>query len=259
MTYKMTIQLKNLSYSIGGQKILDDISATIQSGGITGLIGPNGSGKTTLIKILSGVLHDYSGGATIDLLEIGRLKARGLAQKVAVVPQESHFSFPFTSFQVVLMGRYPHQNGHYFESVEDLQIARGAMKKTDCLHLAGRNIQTLSGGEKQRVLLARALAKKSKILLLDEPAAHLDLKHQQGLYRLLNDLQQTEKVTIIAVMHDLNAVARYCQDVLFLKKGRLILHGKTSVMMTLDHLEEVFDVSLETFHPPDGKFFFMTP
>lgn len=254
------IRLKNLSYSIGEKKILDDLHAAVQPGGITGLLGPNGSGKTTLIKILSGVLRDYSGTATIDLLEIGRQNARGLAQKVAVVPQDSYFSFPFSSLEVVLMGRYPHQkSGFSFESVEDLQIARVAMEKTDCLHLANQNIQTLSGGEKQRVLLARALAKKANILLLDEPAAHLDLKHQRELYQLLSDLSQKEKMTIMTVMHDLNVAAKYCREVLFLKEGRLKFHGKSAEVMTRHHLEEVFDLRLETFNSPHNHLFFMTP
>ena len=239
------LQTTHLSYSLNGNPILTDVSLTVERGDFAGLMGPNGSGKTTLLRILSGVYHDYQGSATLNLLHINGLSPKGLAKTIAVVPQEAHFAFSFSAFEVVLMGRTPHRKNKMFESEDDLQMARVAMEKTDCWHLAKRNIQTLSGGEKQRVLLARALTQKPEILLLDEPASHLDLKHQRDLYRLLIELHQKERMTLLCVVHDLRSASRYFQKLFFLKNGVIEVSGKTSEVLTAENIERVFEVPYE--------------
>lgn len=247
---------KNLFYSIQGRPILKDISCEIHRGDFVGLLGPNGSGKTTLLKILSGVYKGYQGEALLNLMYIDQMKPRGLAKTVAVVPQEAHFAFPFTALEIVLMGRYPYQKGFSFESEVDLQIARVSMEKTDCWQFAEREIDTLSGGEKQRVLLARALAQKPKILLLDEPASHLDLKHQEDLFRLLTELHQTEQLTLLCVIHDMNRAALHCNRLFFLKGGELVLQGAVAEVMSSENIQNIFDVQLKQVTTPEGHTLF---
>lgn len=241
------ISTRDLTYSVNGKPILDHVSFQINAGEFVGLMGPNGSGKTTLIKILSGGIRDHEGSATLHLLHINRLRARGLAQTLAVVPQEAHFAFPFTCLEVVLMGRHPFQKALAFDSDEDFQIAKQAMAQTDCWQFAERTIQTLSGGEKQRVLLARALAQKPKILLLDEPASHLDLKHQEVLFGLLKQLHQSERLTLLCVIHDLKSASEYPQRLLLLREGRLEVQGKTQEVLTEENIRKIFDVSLKKY------------
>jgi len=250
------LEIKKLSYAISGKQILKDVSFKIDRGEFVGLLGPNGAGKTTLLKILSGIYRDYTGAANLHLMPVKNLSPRGLAQTIAMVPQESHFAFSFSALEVVLMGRTPYKTRFSFDSEEDLQIARVAMDRTDCLQFANQDINTLSGGEKQRVLLARALAQKPQILLLDEPASHLDLKHQMELYHLLRDLNQQDGITIVCVVHDLNMASQYFSNLLFLKDGVLLLQGPARVLMTEKNLEQVFDVSCTQLKSSDGHSYF---
>lgn len=223
---------------------------------MVGLLGPNGSGKTTLLRILSGVYRDYQGAANLNLMPVKNLSYRGLAQFIAVLPQEAFFPFSFLALEVVLMGRTPFKTRFSFDSETDLQIARVCMERTDCWQFAHRDINTLSGGEKQRVLMARALAQQPKILLLDEPASHLDLKHQTELYNLLTDLNQNDGLTILCVVHDLNVASRYFERLLFLKNGQLLLQGETPLVMTEENLQNIFDVSCSKISSSDGDVYF---
>lgn len=250
------IETKNLSYSINGKKILDNVSFQIDRGDFVALLGPNGSGKTTLIKILSGVYRDYSGAANLNLMRIRQMRPRGIAQFVAVVPQEAHFAFPFTALEVVLMGRHPFQKNFSFDSAEDLQIAQRAMERTDCRQFADRKVSTLSGGEKQRVLLARALAQKPCFLLLDEPASHLDLKHQGDLFGLLVDLNRSDGIAVLCVVHDLNFASLYSKRLLCLKEGGLVVEGETREVMTEENMRQTFGVPCRKLTSPDGNSYF---
>lgn len=218
------LDIQHLSYSIGEKKILRNVSFTLLSGEFVGLLGPNGSGKTTVIRALSGVAEPFDGTIWLEGKNLKSISRKERAQIIAVVPQEAHFAFPFSVREIVLMGRAPHQKQFAFDSAEDVAIAKQAMEMTDCLQFEGRTIDTLSGGEKQRVLLARALAQKPKILLLDEPASHLDLAHQQSLFELLKKLHQ-EGMTLLCVFHDINLAALCCQRLLFLKEGELKIQG----------------------------------
>ena len=249
------LEAKNISYGVNGKKILDGVSFKIERGDFVGLLGPNGAGKTTLLKILGGALREYDGTATLNLILLKRMKPRGVAQFIATVPQESHFPFPFTSLEVVLMGRHPHRKLFSFDSEEDLQTAQVAMERTDCRQFSERSIDTLSGGEKQRVLLARALAQKPAVLLLDEPATHLDLAHTLSLFTLLSDLNKNNRLTVLCVVHDLNLASRFCKRVLVLKEGRLVLEGESGSALREEKLGEIFGVSFERHHLLDGRFF----
>jgi len=250
------LEIKNLSYQINGNKILNDVSFKVEKGEFVGLLGPNGSGKTTLLRILSGVYRDYQGKANLNLIPVNKLSLQGLAKFIAVVPQDAHIPFSFSSLEIVLMGRTPYKKHFAFDSDVDLQIARVSMERTDCWQFANRDINTLSGGEKQRVLMARALAQKPRILLLDEPASHLDLKHQTDLYNLLVDLNQNDGLTVLCVVHDLNVASHYFQSLLFLKEGDLKLKGKTSEIMTEANLESIFDVPCSKLTSPSGDSYF---
>ncbi|HBF11987.1 MAG TPA: ABC transporter [Deltaproteobacteria bacterium] len=246
------LELKSVSFSIKNKQILSDIDFKIEKGDFVGLVGPNGSGKTTLLKILSGVLSHYQGSVNLDLVPIKALKPKALAQFVAMVPQENNLPYPFTALEIVMMGRFPYKKMFDFDSTEDFQVARRAMEKTDCWALAHRNIDTLSGGEKQRLFLARALAQKTKILLLDEPANHLDLKHQKEFFALLTQLSRDEKLTIICVVHDLNLASLHCQKMAFLKEGRLLSFGPTSQILNPKTIKGVFDVGCQELKTPEG-------
>ncbi|MBI4411930.1 MAG: ABC transporter ATP-binding protein [Deltaproteobacteria bacterium] len=250
------IETKDLTYSVEDKKILEGVTFRMEQGDFVALLGPNGSGKTTLIKILSGVYRDYSGAANLNLMHIGRMRSRGIAQFVSVVPQEAHFAFPFTALEVVLMGRQAFQKNFSFDSAEDLQIASRAMERTDCRQFADRKISTLSGGEKQRVLLARALAQKPRFLLLDEPASHLDLKHQGDLFRLLVDLNRSDGIAVLCVVHDLNLASLYAKRLLCLKEGRLVLQGETGEVLTEENIRKVFGIPCRKLASPDGHSYF---
>lgn len=239
------IATKDLSYQTHGKTLLHNISFEIQKGDWLALVGPNGSGKTTLLKILSGLIRDYQGTASLNVLHINGLKPKGLAKTLAVVPQDASFAFSLKALEVVLMGRTPHRSFFSWDSAQDYQAAKVSMQKTDCWSLADRVVSTLSGGELQRVLLARALAQKPKVLLLDEPASHLDLKYQKDLFDLLLNLNQTEKMTLVSVVHDMNHAARYSQKVLVLKEGRQVAFGKTDDVLQAETVSKVFDVIVE--------------
>lgn len=250
------LEIINLSYSISGKTILKDVSFEIKKGEFIGLLGPNGSGKTTLIKILSGVYRNYQGKANLNLIPIKNLRPKGLAQVVATVPQECEFPFSFSALEIVLMGRFPHKKNFSFDSLEDYQLAKVMMQKTDCWQFAGRVMNSLSGGEKQRVLLARALVSQPKILLLDEPASHLDLKHQQELFNLLKNLHQ-EGITILCVVHDLNIASLYFDKLVFLKEGKALVAGNNKDVLTPQTIREVFDVGYQVMVGQGEKRFFV--
>lgn len=240
----MILETKKLSYSIDGTSILKNITFGIERGSFTGIVGPNGSGKTTLIQCLSGVYIPTSGYALLDLMYIQKLVPKIVSQSIAVVPQEFSFSFPFTCLQIVLMGRHPHMGRFDLDNWEDISIAKKVMELTGCWEFRDRNIQTLSGGEKQKVLLARALAQRPKILLLDEPASHLDVSHQREIFNLLTRLNQEEGLTVLCVIHDLNLALSYCKRLVFLKDGQIVFDKKKEEVNE-SLLESVFSLPFD--------------
>jgi iron complex transport system ATP-binding protein len=235
------------------QPVLDHVSLEIERGTIVGLLGPNGSGKTTLLKVLAGVLTPQSGGVEIDGKAISGFTRRELARRIGMVPQETHTTFDFSVIDMVLMGRYPHLGQFELEGAADQEIAHDALEATGTGALAGRAFATLSGGEKQRVVIAAALAQASDMLLLDEPTAALDLGYQLEITALLRRLNAERGTTMIVSTHDLNLAAALCERIVLLKHGRVVAHGETANTLTAANVRLLYDVDADVqFHPRAG-------
>jgi iron complex transport system ATP-binding protein len=233
--------------------VLDCASFEVGGGTILGLLGPNGSGKTTLVRIVAGVLKPQSGRVWIGGRPIEQLTRRDLARRVAVVPQETHTTFDFSVIDMVLMGRYPHLGPFELEGAADLEIARDALTATGTAALEARAFATLSGGEKQRVVIAGALAQASDMLLLDEPTAALDLRYQFEIAALLRQLNAQRGTTMIVSTHDLNLAAALCQRVVLLKQGRVLAQGATGETLTAANIRLLYDVDADVqFHARAG-------
>jgi iron complex transport system ATP-binding protein len=237
------IQAKDIPFSYSNRPLFDGLSVSVGEGEFVGLVGPNGSGKTTFLNLLSRVLRPSRGSIMVDGSDIKSFSARALAQRLAVVPQEAPIIFPFTVSEVVLMGRAPHLQT-ILEREEDFEIADEAMKMTGVKHLASRPVTNLSGGERQGVIIARALAQRPSILLLDEPTAFLDIKHQVDIYDILTGLNRERRMTILAVSHDLNLASHYCERVLVFKEGRLMFDGPPGRAITSDTVRDVYGANV---------------
>jgi iron complex transport system ATP-binding protein len=232
---------------------LRDVSVTIARGSLTALLGPNGCGKTTLLKLLSGLLPAQHGHVTLDGRRLSDLPRREVARHLAVVPQETHPAFDYTALEMVLMGRHPHLGAFQLEGPDDLRIALQALQATGTVHLAERSYMTLSGGEKQRVVIASALAQAPDILLLDEPTASLDLAYQLEIASLLARLNRERGVTIVLATHDLNLAASLCDTVVLIRGGRLLATGPTGDVLTAAMVRQLYGVDADVqFHPGAG-------
>jgi iron complex transport system ATP-binding protein len=224
--------------------VLDGVSLAVERGERFGILGPNGSGKSTLVRLLSRVLTPHRGRIRLDGRDLAAIPTRELARRIAVVPQETALDFPFSVMEVVLMGRAPHLGGFGFEGDRDVEAAERAMAEAGVEHLAGRSFHELSGGEKQRVVIARALAQEPELLLLDEPTTFLDIKHEVAIFDLLTDLSAERGITIVIVLHDLNLAALYCQRLAFLKEGRLLACGRTEDVLTYANVRATYDTEV---------------
>ena len=251
---KTAIQITHLHHDFGDRSVLKDLSFAVPSGSFFTIIGPNGSGKTTLLKLMAGLLPLRHG--RIDLLEraIGSYSAKKLARSIAYVPQQVPVEFPFTVTQVVLMGRSPHLGLLGFDGEQDLAIAREAMTITHVDHLAGRRLDQLSGGEQQRVFIARAICQQPAVILLDEPTAALDLAHQVRVMDLMERLKTEKKVTVVMVSHDVNLAAMYADDILLLESGRMAGLGSPRSVLAFDVLEKVYGCALLVDDSPLGDY-----
>jgi iron complex transport system ATP-binding protein len=233
--------------------VLDRVSVSIDRGSIVGLLGPNGSGKTTLLRILSGVLKPAAGDVTLDGRRVAEMSRRELARCLAVVPQDTHSTFDFSVLEMVLMGRYPHLGPFRLEGEADLEIAREALAATATSQFADRRFSTLSGGEKQRVVIASALAQTSDVLLLDEPTASLDLGYQLEIAALLKRLNTARAMTMVVSTHDLNLAASICNRIVLLSRGRVIAYGAPHETLTSEHVRRLYGVDAEVhFHERAG-------
>ena len=224
----------------GGPFAIRDLSFDVAASEMLGVIGPNASGKTTVIRLLSKVLAPRRGEVRLDGEPLSRLSRTAVAARLAVVPQGVPGDFPYTVEQLVLMGRFPHGPRRFFESGEDRRIAREAMAATGVLDLAGETLPRLSGGERQRVMLARALAQQPRLLVLDEPTAHLDLRYQAECVGLLRRLNRQTDLTVILVSHDLNLAAEVCDRLLLLSAGAVARLGAPQDVLEEATLEAAF-------------------
>lgn len=239
--------------------VLDGLTFAVRPGEIIGILGPNGSGKSSLLKILAKVLSPQEGLVRLFGSELAGMPQHDVARSVALVPQESPITFPFSITELVLMGRFPHHrrmlglSGLGWEGPDDMRVAEEAMRETDVLHLAHRSVTDVSGGERQRAVIARALTQEPKVLLLDEPTAFLDLHHQLDVCAILRRLNEERGLTVILVSHDLNLASQYCDRLLLLDKGQVVRLGPPEDVMTPEVLEEVYRCRvLVDRHPQSG-------
>ena len=237
-----------------GAFAIRDLSFEVRAGEIFGVIGPNASGKTTLVRLLSRVLVPFAGHIRLDGTDLARLSRAEVARHVAVVPQGVPPGFPHTVEELVLMGRYPRAPGRFFESPADRAAARDAMEAVGVLALRGALLERLSGGERQRVMLARALAQEPRLLVLDEPTAHLDLRYQAECAGLLRRLGRATGLTIVLVAHDLSFAAELCDRLLLMAGGAAVRVGPPEAVMDESVLESAYGCRvLVDKHPISGR------
>lgn len=245
------LAFEGLCLRLGERPIVDDVSLSLPPGEVVGLVGPNGAGKTTLLRLASRVLRPDRGRVLLGGRDAAQLPRRALAREVAVVPQETAVAFPFTAGELVLMGRAPHLGLLGFERRSDVELARQAMARVGIEALAGRSVLELSGGERQLVLVARALAQAPRVLLLDEPTAHLDLRHRLEVLARVREFAEGGGSALV-VSHDLGLAARHCQRVALLAAGRLVAAGPPAGVLTPESLRGVFGVEAEVLSTRDG-------
>ena len=246
------ISLQQLSFSYRTQVVLQDITLEIPRQSHLALIGPNGSGKTTLLRLMSKALEPQRGTVLLDGQPLASYSARKLAQKLAVISSEQHFEFPFSVTDVVAMGRFPHLNRLERMSARDWEIVDEAMERTCLLDFRNRSISQLSSGEKQRVLIARAIAQQPSILMLDEPNAHLDINHQIAIFNLLRTLNRQHQMTVIVVLHDLSAAAAFCETMVLLHRGQVVRTGTPAEVITKEMIQQTYGAEVTVFPSPVG-------
>jgi iron complex transport system ATP-binding protein len=236
---------------LGGLEVLRGVSLEVAQGEVLALAGPNGAGKTTLFRVASRVLRPQAGRVSLRGRPLDSLSRRELARQLAVVAQEAHVAFPFRAGEVVLMGRSPHLGTLGFESGADLARAREAMERVGIARLADRSILDLSGGERQLVFLARALVQDPAVLLLDEPTAHLDLRHRMEVLELVRDFARAGGSALV-VSHDLSLAARSCDRLVLLRDGAVLVTGAPAAVLTPEALRAAFGIEAEIVPGPDG-------
>jgi iron complex transport system ATP-binding protein len=243
----MSLQLEGVCVDIGGRRIVSDIDLHVADGCFAGLLGPNGSGKSTILKAIYRVHQPAEGRVLLDGHDLPSLPAREAARRLAVVTQESTVEFAVTVWEMVMLGRIPHKRAFEADSEEDREIAAAALARVGCTPLAERSFHTLSGGEKQRALIARALAQGADHLILDEPTNHLDIRYQVDVLELVAELG----VTVLAAIHDLGLAALYCDTVHLLHDGRLIADGPPGEVITREAIKAVYDTDVAVISHPD--------
>ena len=255
----MAIDVKNLNFFYGNIPALKDLTFSVSKGDFFIIIGPNGSGKTTLMKVMAGIFKPKTGRLKILNRTLEKYTRKDLAQTMAFVPQMMPVDFPFSVLEVVLMGRSPYMGMLGVEQAEDLKIAEQALTFTGVEHLAHRKLDQLSGGEQQRVFVARAICQEPEIILLDEPTASLDLAHQIRLMDLMEKLKNETGITVVMVSHDVNLAAMYCDRLLLLKNGEMVCLGPPDEVLTFQTLEAAYGCTLLVDESPLGNVPRITP
>ncbi len=248
------LAVRDISVWFGNRRVLDDVSLELAAGEIIVLLGPNGAGKTTLLRAMNGTVPVKSGTIGLNDISLSKLSRREIARNLAVVAQENETKFPITVMEFVLAGRFTHGAAFGWESADDIRAAENALQLCDLGEYGGRIMNELSGGERQRVVLARALAAETKILLLDEPTANLDLAHQALMFRLVRDRCRNAGASAIVITHDLNLASEFADEIVLLKNGKVFASGPTADVLTKENLAEVYDVQvLLDSNPASGK------
>ena len=245
-----------VSYAYQSIPVISDVTVTAKSGDCIGLLGPNGSGKTTLLHLLAGLIPPVSGSVDLNGIKLDQLGRRAIARQLALVPQETALVFDYSVSEVALMGRYSHLETFANETQEDLDIIEQCLLVTGTLDLANRPFSTLSGGEKQRVVIASALAQlmpssansvkaTDPVLLLDEPTTSLDLRYQLLIAEVLQKLRRQRTVTLVLSTHDLNFAAGLCDQLILLREGKIIASGPTESVLTAEHVRELYGIDAD--------------
>ena len=245
----MQIQAEQIRVVCNGDEILRGVDLHAGERQLVGVIGPNGSGKSTLLKCLYRVLQPTAGAIWLDGRPLSQWTVRESARKMAVVAQHNYYNFDFSVLDVVLMGRAPHKRALDRDTADDFAISRKALKTVGMEKFADRIFSTLSGGEQQRVILARALAQDTPCLILDEPTNHLDIKYQLELMDIVKSLDST----VISAIHDLNIAAMYCDQLVAVKNGKVVGTGTPEMLLTPDFIETVYEVKAEVLQRKNGK------
>ena len=246
------LELDRVSFAYSDRPAIDDLTLAVAEGEMLAIAGPNGSGKSTLLGLVAGTRTPSRGAVRLagrSLRDYGR---RELARTIAVVPQETAVAFPYRVAEMVLIGRAPHLRGLGLEGAHDVAAAERAMERTGILALADRPLAELSGGERQRVIVARALAQEPRLLLLDEPTTFLDLRHAIEILELVADLNRRERLTVVAVLHDLTAAAMYFDRLAFLRDGRVAVAGSPDAVITEASIREVFAADVVVTRDAEG-------
>jgi len=245
------VSLNKVNFSYGQQSVLQDIDLSVFPGDFIGIIGPNGSGKTTLLKLISGILRPQSGNIQLFNQDISMISRKKLAKIISVVPQDSFVTYNYKVKEIVFMGRIPYINQWQGETISDYRISRNAMKKTDSFCHAEKGIHQISGGEMQRVYIARALAQSPKILMLDEFASHLDLNYKYEMIRILKDTLREEVNCIISVFHDLNLASFCANRLILLDKGKIEISGTPQQVTNNENIKKVYRSKAHIIQHPD--------
>lgn len=247
------LHFQDASIGYGSRTVLRNISLSVSPGEVVAVVGPNGVGKSTLVRAACGVVSLQEGQVRIGERALGSMSPEERARQVAVVPQAIKLPPTFTAFAVVLMGRTPYLGWFERESESDVQLAREALRRVGLLGEAHRMVGELSGGEQQLVLVARALAQEAKVVVLDEPTAHLDLRHQDEVLKLVRMLADEDDLAVLLTLHDLNLVARYCDRVALLSDGAIHRLGLPADVLTPEELEAVYGIAIHVMpHPIHG-------
>ena len=244
----MEIETSEISKSYDDTKILQDVSIRVQNNQFVGIIGPNGSGKSTFLKCIYRVLKPDHGAVYVDGQELLKMPVKESAKKIAVVAQHNYYNFDFKIEEVVMMGRSPHKKAMERDNAEDYRIVNECIEKVGMTRFKGRSFSTLSGGEQQRIILARALAQQTPCIILDEPTNHLDIKYQLQLLDIVKDLD----VTVISAIHDLNIAAMYCDYLYAMQDGDIIASGTPREILTADLVRRLYEVEADVAPDPNG-------
>ena len=246
----MGFQADSIVFSYGDRKVLDGLSFVLEPGCFYGVLGPNGCGKSTLIDLLMGLHTPRSGKIRYNGHAIGSYPRRELARELALVPQNFYINFPFTAFEVVMMGRYPHMPRFSPPSARDRAVVEAVMARTDTLPFKHRYMTEMSGGERQRIIFARALVQDTPVLMLDEATSNLDIHHTLTLLDIVSHEVKQRKKLVVAVIQDINLAAGYCDRLILMKGGRIADYGKTEAVLTPENIHAVFGVSSHVYTDP---------
>jgi len=253
-TRPYAIDIQNLTLRIGEDFLLDDVSLSVAQGERVAIVGANGAGKTTLVKCLLGLVKPDAGVIEVNGKISAAYSRQELARQLAYVPQLLEASVPFTVMDFLMMGRYAHEGGFSLADDEGMGVARGALDRIDMAGFAQRTIQTLSGGERQKICIAAALVQQSPILILDEPSAHLDPRQREDVHEILADVAQSDSLTLLTVTHDLNWAAMDFDRMIGMSGGRVVRSGDPETLMTPENLRAIFDAEFFLYpHPETGN------